>query len=244
MVFGVIPLLLLGVAAIVATLWYAHVRTQERRRSLSALASRLGFTFDPRRDPSHDRRFAHFEIFRRGHSRAAMNTMSGSARINGAEHPVVMGDFTYKITTHSGKSTSTHTYHLSYLIISLPRPGVPDLLIRPEGFFDKIGQALGFDDIDFEDAEFSRKFVVKSSDRRFAYDVCHPRMIEWLKENAPNFPALDLEAGRLCLARDKRRWTPAEFELALGYARQFIDRWPDHLLLELGLATREGLAKP
>ena len=61
-----------------------------------------------------------------------------------------------------------------------PFRNVPDLLIRPEGFFDKVAGAFGFDDIDFESEEFSRAFFVKSSDKRFAYDVLHPRMLELL----------------------------------------------------------------
>jgi len=104
--------------------------------------------------------------------------------------------------------------------------------------------ADAFDHIDFADIEFSRRFVVKSSDRRFAYDVCHPRMIEWLKEHADGFPAIEVDRGQLLLARDKKRWSPEEFEGMLGYAREFIDRWPDHLLDELGVPARaaEGLA--
>jgi len=233
--------IVLAPVAIAVVVWLIVLekkRVDERRASLAQLAHRLGFTFDPEKDRDHDERFAQFAVFRRGHSRVAFNTLRGSIPINGASHPVVMGDYRYKITTHNGKSSSTHTYRLSYVIVRFPRPGVPDLLIRPEGVFDKLGQALGFDDIDFEDIEFSRMFVVKSSDRRFAYDVCHPRMIEWLKEQAGRFPAIDIEHGHMCLVRDKRRCTPGGFEENLAYAQEFIDRWPDHALRELGFTPK------
>ena len=59
----------------------------------------------------------------------------------------------------------------------------PELTIGREGFFSKIGQALGFDDIDFESHEFSRKFLVRSKDKKFAYDVCNARMIDYLLSN-------------------------------------------------------------
>jgi hypothetical protein len=42
---------------------------------------------------------------------------------------------------------------------------------------------MGYDDIDFESHEFSRAFCVRSSDRKFAYDVCNARMMEFLLEN-------------------------------------------------------------
>jgi len=240
LLFVVAPLAL---AAVVFGAIYERKRAQQRREALSALALRMGFDFYPEKDTSLDERFSHFAVFRKGHSRAATNTMRGKVRVNGEVHPVMMGDYRYKQTEGSGKSRRTVTYRLSYLIVQFPRSGVPDLLIKPEGIFDKLGQALGFDDIDFEDFEFSKRFVVKSSDRRFAYDVCHPRMIEWLKAHASSFPAIDIERGQMCLATDKKRWSAAGFEGNLSYAEQFIDRWPDHLLRELGYApSREGTA--
>ena len=60
-----------------------------------------------------------------------------------------------------------------------------------------------FDDIDFESDEFSRKFYVQSSDRKFAYDVLHPRMMEFLLQTTP--PMIDVEGGALCLSGGRRR---------------------------------------
>jgi hypothetical protein len=37
--------------------------------------------------------------------------------------------------------------------------------------------------IAFESAEFSHAFRVRSSDRKFAFDVCHPKMMEYLLVN-------------------------------------------------------------
>ena len=142
-----------------------------------------------------------------------------------------MGDFTYKVTTHSGKSSSTRTYRFSYLIVHLPFGRVPDLLIRREGLFDKLAGAFGFDDIDFESAEFSRRFFVKSTDKRFAYDVIHPRMMEFLLAGEP--PAIDIEYGRCCLSNGRRRWEPHEFKGRVDWIRRFFDHWPDHLTANL-----------
>ena len=52
--------------------------------------------------------------------------------------------------------------------------------IRAEHWGDKLVQAIGFDDIDFESAEFSRKFFVKSPDKRWAYDVIHQETMDYL----------------------------------------------------------------
>ncbi len=234
LIFFLAPVFMV-VAAIAA--YYAWKKEQQRKADLLAFASELGLSFDPTKDTSHDDRYANFEIFRRGHSRAAFNTMTGALPINRVDHPVVMGDFVYKVTSSNGKSSSTTTYRFSYLILHLPTPGVPDLLIRPEHILDKLGSALGFDDIDFESAEFSRKFLVKSPDKRFAYDVVTPRMMEFLMQHR-DAPAIDLEHGMLCLSDGRSRWTPDQFRATAAFGETFMSLWPEHVVRDLH--TRAG----
>ena len=222
---------LLVLAAIAAAAYLAYLAAKKRREALAALAAELGWRFDPSNDRDHDDEYAHFEIFRKGHSRAAYNTLYGSTEIDGRDYPVKMGDFRYKVTRHTGKSSHTVTYRLSYLIMHLPFGHTPDLLIRREGVFDKLAGVLGFDDIDFESEEFSRKFYVKSSDKKFAYDVVHPRMMEWLM--AKKVPMIDIEHGRCCVAEDKTRWEPLDFKRWLRRMNEFFDLWPDYLMSEL-----------
>ena len=230
---GVFPFLLIFAIVVIAIIagYYSYLAQQKRREELSSLARELGWDFDPDRDGSHDEEYADFEMFRRGHSRAAYNTLSGSLTIDDRPYPARMGDFTYKITSSNGKTTTTRTYHFSYLVLDLPFPGVPDLLIRREGWFDKVAGFFGFDDIDFESAEFSRKFCVKSADKKFAYDVIHPRMMEFLLQSAPT--AIDIERGRCCLSDGSRRWEPAEFKAMAAWIDKFFDQWPDHLTATL-----------
>ncbi|MCZ6810529.1 MAG: hypothetical protein O7D97_00875, partial [Planctomycetota bacterium] len=99
---------------------------------------------------------------------------------------------------------------------------MPDLLIRREGMFDKLAGAFGFDDIDFESAEFSKRFYVKSPDKRFAYDVIHPRMMEFLLGGDP--PTVDIEAGRCCLSDGRHHWSPEGFGATLNWVIEFFDR--------------------
>ena len=229
---GTYILLIVVVLLVVAVVAYlAYLAEKKRREAMAGLAERIGWRFDHRRDRSHDDEFAHFEIFRRGHSRAAYNTLTGEIEIDDRRWPAKMGDFIYKITTHTGKSSSTRTYRFSYLIVHLPYAGVPDLLVRPEGMFDKIAGAFGFDDIDFESAEFSRRFLVKSPQKRFAYDVIDPRMMEFLLATSP--PAVDIEYGRCCLSDGRHRWSPQELEANIDWLRRFFDHWPEHVVRSL-----------
>jgi hypothetical protein len=223
------PFLLFIVGAIVVALfvYFEYQRQKRRREALAALAREMGWQFSAAKDHDHDDEFAHFEIFRRGHSRYAYNTLSGSVEVDGHDYPVKMGDFRYQVTTSNGKTTSTTTYRFSYAILGLPFANVPELLIRPEGMFDQLKGMLGFDDIDFESAEFSRRFFVKSSDKRFAYDVIDPRMMEFLLESNP--PTVDIEHARICLCDGSRQWTADEFKSQLRWVREFFDHWPDHV---------------
>ena len=210
--------------------YYSWKAEQQRRERLAALASKLGFRFDSAPDKDHDDRYAQFEIFRRGHSRVGFNTMYGTVELLGGSCETILGDFRYRVTSSSGKSSSTRTYKFSYMIVHVPWD-CPPLLIRPEGVFDKLAGAFGFDDIDFESDEFSRRFYVKSSDKRFAYDVLHPRMMEFLLAAQP--PMIDVEHGAICISGGRRRWPPEGFEQKIEFLRQFCELWPRHLLREL-----------
>lgn len=234
-IFGVI-----GVTIALAII--AYRQETQRREALATLAAQRGWSFDPSHDTQHDEQYAQFGCFSRGHSRSAYNTIEGAVTIAGRRYPLKMGDFLYKVTSSNGKQTTTSTHRFSYLILHLPFAGVPDLLIRREGMLDKIAGALGFDDIDFESEAFSRRFHVKSRDKKFAYDVIHPRMMEFLMDGGGATDAgwLEIEHGAMCITNGAGRWDPAEFEAKLAWAERFLSLWPDYLVEQLGGRPSEG----
>ena len=56
--------------------------------------------------------------------------------------------------------------------------------------------------VEFESAEFSRAHCVRSADRKFAYDTCHPGMIEYLLDHRGM--SLRICAQHLVLSFDRR----------------------------------------
>ncbi len=221
----VLPLALVAVAAAVI-LYFSYLGAQKRREALAALAGRLGLTFDPGDNRALHRRFRH-SAFQKGRSRRGYNALYGTMTLAGRPVYVHMGDYSY--VTGSGKSRQTH--RISYATFQLPFVGTPDLLIRKEGIGDKLVGGLGFDDIDFESEEFSRAFWVKSGDKRFAYDVIHPRMMRFLLQGpTPRIEILD----DVCLIREGLgRWDPDTFAGAPGWFQAFLELWPEHLTREL-----------
>jgi hypothetical protein len=223
---------LLLVAVLAGLLAYGmSLKSRQRREALAAVARRLGLDFDPRADRSIHRTFRH-DLFKSGGSRKATNNVFGTMDICGYPIQIRMADYQYD--TGSGKSRQTH--HVSFACFLLPFVGTPDLLVRKEGIGDKLLGGMGFDDIDFESEEFSRRFWVKSGDKRHAYDVIHPGMMEFLLQGPT--PHLEI-ADDVCLVLEgTRRWDPDTFEGAVGWFGEFLRRWPEHLTE--GLQARQG----
>ena len=229
MEFGIILLILLIFAFFA---YFSYLGQQQRLDELRELASKLGWDFQAADDYDQDDKLASYPMFCQGSSRYAFNTLRGAITVAGAACPVMMGDYHYKTTSHDSKgNTTTHTHIFSYLLLELPYRRLPELIIRREGLFDAVKNLFGFDDIDFESAEFSRRFCVKSPDRRFAYDVIHSRMIEFLMEYEP--PTINIAAGRCLLGDGSATWTAEEFRATVDWVEHFFELWPQHLTSQL-----------
>jgi hypothetical protein len=223
--FGVLALIVVGA-------FYSERQRQKRLSELSLLALQQGWQFDPSNDRSIADRFHHFSMFSRGQDRFGYNTLRGNVDIREQAWCVQLGDFHYETTTTSTDSkgrtsTSTHHHRFSYIVFETPYLGAPPLFIRREGFFDKITGFLGFDDIDFESAQFSKRFYVKSKDKKFAYDIVHPRMMEFLLDADP--PTIEFQRGQCCLSRGEKCWSGDEFTATLAWAKEFFALWPTHV---------------
>ncbi len=219
-------LIVLVVIAVIALAVYGHIQAQKRREAMAQLARSLGLSFDPEEDYGMDDRFASFSCLRQGEQRYAYNTLQGMVR----EHPVRAFDYHYETySTDSKGRRTTHHHHFSAVIVDSGLPLKP-LFIRPEGFLDKITEFFGWDDIDFESAEFSRKFYVKSPDKRWAFDVIHQATMEFLLES-PVF-TLDFQ-GRHVMAYRDNKFDPQEFIVALEVIEGVLSRLPKSVLREL-----------
>ena len=195
---------------------------EKRKAALAAWAAGAGLRFDPQRRAGFDAQYPGFPCLRQGDHRYAYNVADGVWRGRG------ICAFDYHYETHSTDSKGrrqTHHHHFSAVILDSAVPLRP-LAIRPENVFDKVASFLGFDDINFESAEFSRRFHVSSPDRRWAYDVLHARSIEFLLA-APVF-SIQFDAGR-AIAWRTARFAPADVEAAAGTIAGLLDRLPEYV---------------
>jgi hypothetical protein len=160
---------LLGIAVLVVFLVFR--KAIERRRQLAAFATAQGWRYE-REQPLLVDRFTG-PPFGTGQSRRAYNVLYGQHR----GRDLVAFDYEYETVAFDGKQTKTHVF--SVLGISTGVSMVP-LRVDPEGLLDRVVGHLTGSDIDLESEEFNQAFAVSCPDRRFATDVLHPRMMEYL----------------------------------------------------------------
>jgi hypothetical protein len=193
------------------------IAARKRREAMRTLAARLGLRFEPGKDRHLAKRYKFLNKLRRGSNRYAYNILSGKYQGHG------LTVFDYHYQTGSGKNT--HHHHFSFFIMHLPA-SFAELVIGPEHIFSKIAQAVGYDDIDFESHEFSRKFCVRSGDKKFAYDVCNARMIEYLLSNSDL--SIEIEGSSLAISFN-RRLAPERIEPNLNRLIEVRLLMPEYL---------------
>jgi hypothetical protein len=110
-------------------------------------------------------------------------------------------------------------------VLGTPLP-LKFLYIRPENVFDKVSDFFGFDDIDFESAEFSRKFYIKAEEKRWAYHVIHQRMMAYLLESPKFHVQMDTEQ---VMAWRNSRFKEEDFDAAFALIQGILIRLPEYL---------------
>jgi len=207
---------LLLLAAFGALMLY---REKRRREAFANKARELGLRFSP--DPDYDLpgQLEFLNIMGRGSDRFAFNIIQGIYR----GHPVRCFDYHFAI---GGKDKVSH--YFSVFLLHHPAQ-FPKLEIDANSIFHRVGHALGMETIKFESAAFNRIFAVASADRRFAYDVCHPRMMAFLLQH----PDISLEIEQDCIAicylsRQKAK----EVKPHLDVLVDFRELLPKHLYAE------------
>lgn len=215
--FFVIFLLVIGLII------HGYHAAKKRREEMQMLASRLGLSYSSEKDRRFASAYGFIGKLAQGNNRYAFNIMRG----NHQGHYVEVFDYHYETeSTDSKGDRTTHHHYLSCFLLELPM-NVPELTISREGMFSKIAQAFGYADIDFESAEFSKAFCVRSADKRFAYDICHAQMMEYLLANRDL--SLEYERRTLAMVFGGQLSIPRiEYNLArLVEIRQFF---PEYLL--------------
>lgn len=216
---------ILGIAAVVGGMLYSAHLAKVRREAFASIANTLGMTYFSGRNDSFDERYPFLNKLTMGSNRYGYNVISGEYRGN----EVCLFDYHYE--THSTDSKGrrkTHHHYFSFFIMQM-NLRCPELVITHENWLSKFAQFFGYDDIDFESAEFSRSFCVRSTDKKFAYDVCNARMIDYLLDHRD----LDIEIENHCLTFFYDRCLkPEEIVANLNRLMEVRERIPNYLFTQ------------
>ena len=155
-----------------------------RRRKLAALAKKLQLNFSYKVDFEAPKRWEFISWMNRRSVPTTYNTFHGYYQ----SFLITFFDYSFS----AGKAR----YYWSVYILEL-RSNFPDLLISHETMESRIAEALGQNHITFESAKFSRKFRVRCLDKKFAYEVCHQKMMEFLLANRDL--TIEIKGGAIAL---------------------------------------------
>ncbi|MFO7653568.1 MAG: hypothetical protein R6X25_07065 [Candidatus Krumholzibacteriia bacterium] len=208
------------VAALTAAI-LAYVHDRKRRRLLRAWARSQGFTLHEESRRGWERDLPAFKLLGRGRSRHTALHVEGE--VDGRR----IRCLDYRFTTGSGKNRKTHRYGM--VVLDAGTPLIP-LRIRREHVFDQVGEFFGHGDIDFESSEFSRRFHVSSSDRRWAYDVIHTGTMEYLL--GIDAPTIEFGFAEIAVYRSGAL-AASRCHADLKVARKMLELVPEDVLAQL-----------
>jgi hypothetical protein len=152
-------------------------RAVDRRQlDLQMLGVRLGFDdFNPGCDANFAMGWGFLSRLSQGENRYAFNIFRGTYH----DQKLFIFDYHYQIGSGNKRED-----HLGTMLMLIVKEVFPKVTIGPQNLSARLAAAFGVGgEIKFESAEFSQRFCVQSADRKFAYDVCSPQMMDYLLAN-------------------------------------------------------------
>lgn len=225
----IVAVFAVGVCLVVLVAVLGHLAAKKRREEFAAFAASKGWTYVQRDDRWCNRFDGH--PFGTGEDRTAQNIVTGRYDDRAFE----AFDYSYVTTSTStdanGNTTTDRTTH-SFSVIAI-ETGVelPRLEVAPEHWFGRMVGRLTNRDIELESEDFNRAFTVTCPDRKFASDVLHPQMMEFLLGHR------DLGwrfQDRALLAVHSGDHSLVELEARLGIIDGILDRVPEFVWREVG----------
>lgn len=132
---------------------------QERTAELRAAAPEIGMRFQEKDEYGMIALLRDFKLFQRGRRRAIINILTRESDL--MEEKVNIFDYRYTVQSNN----SSRTFVQTVFFIQSKQLALPEMLLKPEHFFHKVGAWLGMQDIDFEEhPSFSESYLLQGED--------------------------------------------------------------------------------
>lgn len=216
---GYVVLAIVGVLFIGGVMYFQYKARKKKIAQFTAFAAQRGWRYTDR-DRSLVNRFVGTP-FGQGHGRDAQHVLRGEHR----GRQILAFEYSYRETHGSGQDQRTETYTHTVVALSLPA-GKPTLQVGREGMGRKLLGLVGVRDLQLESEQFNEAFHIKTDNDRFAYDILHPRMMEWMlaDQRAQSVP-FRFERGDL-MTWDRRRIDLPKVQWMLDYLCDVLDQVP------------------
>lgn len=215
-VFPILVIIGFLVAAGIA-IWIGMIYEKKRTEKIATVAEELGLLFSAEQNSALLNKLQIFAMFNKGRGRKMKNVMTAETESTS------LAIFEYQYTTGSGKNSKTHQFTMAAM--ETPTLQLPQFTTRPEGFLDRIGSAMGFQDIDFDEhPEFSHAFVLQGENESAIREFFDTRMLDLFARNK----GVHVDAhGSMLTYRKKGRQKPESIPDFMAEAYEFLNAFND-----------------
>ena len=188
-----------------------RANARQRTETLSGVAGELNLEFHPDGDEALKLQLAEFPLMNKGRKGKLTNVCAGGT------DEVRLWIFDYRFITGHGKHRRVHGQTVIAMESALL--SVPEFRMRPERMFDRVGQMLGLQDIDFEEhLQFSQQFVLQSEMAEATREFFDDGLLDFFA-GRPGW-SFETRAGSFVVYRPRQLVDPSEFQGAFedGFA--------------------------
>jgi len=214
-----LPLLLVGALVLLVALAIRWAKRQQKQ--FLALVAAHGWSYQERDDGTLVRRYQGLEAV------PALDTYLRDV-VTGTHDGMPFVAFHVR-AANAGSAQERQPRPMAVVATPGP-PGSPDLIIAEKLPWANAAQAAlgGTAEIAFESRAFTERFWVRSTDRRFAYEVVHPRLMEWLLRRDRNHGRWELR-GPWIAHYNLGAFTGDHLVTAVQELREFVQLLPPAL---------------
>ena len=211
---GQLEFLILGLFLFAIALIYTWRRGSRRLKTVMAVARLKGLRFLHKDDRNIPQRYSEFICLRQGKKQWAFNLLEG--KWDG--WPVLAFDYHYSIRF---RKRDRHHY-FSAVILDTEIPLKP-LLILADRKSWQLAREFGFQEMQFDSAEFSSDFIVRTADKEWAQEVLNSDVIQFLL-NSPRF-SIQFNERRVIVFHNELM-EHKDYKSAVGVITGILERLP------------------
>jgi hypothetical protein len=201
------PLILFFLVLAAGVIVFSFYFERRRTKQLGAIATELNLEFYENGGGQVMGLVQDFQLFSKGRNRRVKNLIQGQVE------DTFVAIFDYRYVTGRGKHS--HTYDQTVILLRSEQLRVPKFSLYPENFFHKMGDFLGYHDIDFANyPEFSNRYLLRGENEILIHKSFHSEVIAFYE----NSRGLSTEANdsRLIFYRAMSKVPPEEMHSFLS----------------------------